>query len=369
MTSDSDPVRILVHQIGQLGDTIVSIPAIRAIREYFGPSARIHILHDVQGGGLVTSDMVLASTGVDDFIPYPFSRSSVGKIRGAARLWYLLRGMRFDAVVSVLPSDRPAKSLKRDRLFFRLCGISRIIGFDAIPHDTVHPCDHSGRATATSHEAVFRLERLHAHGILRSNNGYFRLPMVTVDPRQSKAASEWLRARRRHPEFDLIAICPGCKKSANAWPTDRFVEIGRRMLAGSHAELIVMGGPAERGMAEEVIAQWGGEGLLAAGEFSVTGSAAVLEHCKLMIGLDTGTTHLAAAVGVPCLVIQSANSSPGHWDPLGEGHSIIRHSVPCAGCLHHDCPVEGHPCMRDITVDEVWESVQQVMSKHRTVVP
>lgn len=353
-----------MYQIGSLGDTIVSIPALRAIRAHFGERARIDLLHDVNKSGLVTSEEVLAGTGlVQSFLPYSAERSAAGKLGSAFDLWRRLRPMRFDAVVSLLPSDRPKAALARDRTFFRLCGIRRMIGFRPLPRQLVHPRDENGCARASSHEAVLRLERLHRDGILSTTDGCFRLPLLTVDAGQAASVRNWLRARRREPGRVLVAIAPGCNKRANAWPAERFIDLSRRILTGRRAEIVVVGGAADRGIAERMAAAWGGEGIVAAGSFSVAGSAALLSHCGLLIGLDTGTTHLAAAVNVPCVIIQSANSHPGHWDPLGQGHTVVRRSPLCAGCLHFECPVEGHPCMNEITVDEVWRAVERILDK------
>jgi ADP-heptose:LPS heptosyltransferase len=95
----------------------------------------------------------------------------------------------------------------------------------------------------------------------------------------------------------------------------------------------------------------------------VAESAALLSRCSLLVGLDTGTTHLAAAVGVPCVVIQSANSFPGHWDPLGANHAVLRADVPCGGCLLQECPVAGHPCMQNLTTDLVWDAVEIAVAR------
>jgi ADP-heptose:LPS heptosyltransferase len=355
-------LKVLVYHIGSLGDTIVCIPALRALRHQFGNDARITLLHDVHDSGLVTAEAVLSCTHlVNGFLTYRFERSINRKARSAWSLHSLLRKNRFDVVVSLLPSDRSAKALWRDRLFFRLCGIRRMIGFRPIPISTVYPRDH-GLALSTAHESAFRMRRLADAGISTEGNVYWRLPLIDITGADARAAIEWLHINRRYPERALIAICPGCKKPANVWDTERFIEIGRRLLATRAIELIVLGGPAERNSAERMIEAWGGEGIMAAGDFSVIGSAGLLSQCRLLVGLDTGTTHLAAAVGVRCVVVQSANSFPGHWDPLGDDHVVLRRSVPCAGCLQQKCPVEGHPCMNELTIAEVWRAVQKALS-------
>jgi heptosyltransferase-3 len=353
-------MRVLVYQIGQLGDTIVSVPALRAIRGHFGTSAWISLVHD-ENHRLVNSQMVLEGSGlVDEFIPY----SPKKKLRTAVKLWRRLRRQHFDAAVSVLPSDRPRRALLRDRIFYRSCGISRLIGFRPYPESEIRPRCASGRPAMTSNEAVFRLRRLLAERIGIASEDCFALPLLNASPERQAAVDRWLEGRRMHPRRPLVALCPGCKKPANAWPAERFLEIARRLLSLDLFELVILGGPAERGLADFLTANLEGHAIHAAGCFSVAESAALLSRCSLLVGLDTGTTHLAAAVGVPCVVIQSANSFPGQWDPLGENHSVIRADVPCAGCLQQECPVAGHLCMQSITVEVVWKAIESVVNSH-----
>ena len=84
-----------------------------------------------------------------------------------------------------------------------------------------------------------------------------------------------------------------------------------------------------------------------------------------MVGLDTGTTHLAAAQGVPCVALYGCREEPGLFYTLGVGHTILRHSVPCAGCrlIMQPCPVAGHPCMTGISVDAAWDAVEEMVKR------
>ncbi|MGO4884760.1 MAG: glycosyltransferase family 9 protein [Bryobacteraceae bacterium] len=349
-------MKILVYRIGSLGDTIVSIPALRAVRAHFGSDAHIAVLHNVSRAGVVTTREVLACAQLaDEFIPYQFEASLGPRVRTALTLRAQLRACRFDAAVSLLPSERSASALRRDVWFFRSCGIPQVIGFRPVPESVVRPRQ-NGRPLRMPNEALILLQRLRDSGIALNGDGHFRIPLLQPGAADLAAGDQWLRARRRHPGRALVALCPGCKKPANSWPLDRFIELGRRIAATACAEILVLGGPAERTLAENMIAGLGGEGINAAGDFSVAGSAALLSQCQLLVGLDTGTSHLAAALGVPCVVIQSANSFAGHWDPLGDSNIILRRAVPCEACLCSECPVANHPCM-DISVDEVWRAV------------
>jgi ADP-heptose:LPS heptosyltransferase len=303
---------------------------------------------------------------VDRFISYQFHNSISRKIFTALRLWVQLWRLRFAVVVSLLPSQRSAKSLARDVFFFRLCGIRRHVGFSAIPEAELQPRDSRGARLRTRQESRLRLSRLERSGIALAESESYRQPLVEVPQSERLAVDRWLTAWRRKPERTLVAICPGCKQPANAWHLSNFLEIGRRLIAAREFELIVVGGPAERGAAEQLTKSWG-EGLMAAGEFSVMGSAAILQRCQFMIGLDTGTSHLAAGVGTACVVVQGARTVPGMWDPLGPGHTVIRKQVNCEACHEFKCPKPDHPCMSMITVDEVWSAVETLrLNKHHT---
>jgi heptosyltransferase-2 len=149
------------------------------------------------------------------------------------------------------------------------------------------------------------------------------------------------------------------------WPPDRFAEVGRRLLDKYRVEIIVVGGPAERLLGEDLVGLWGA-GLNAAGNFGVVETAALFQKCVFTITLDTGPMHLAAAVGTKCIALFSGIESPGKWDPLGDGHSVIRKDVSCACCRTTVCPVEDHPCMNNITVEEVWLQVESFMARIET---
>ena len=356
-------MKVLVYQIGQLGDTIVSVPALRAVRQYFGKQALIALMHDATQR-LVTAQMVLEGSGlVDEFIPYSPEKTTIGKkLRTVSKLLRRVRRERFDAVVSLLPSDRPRWALLRDRIFYRACGISRLIGFHPYSEAEIRPRGPLGRPSLTPNEAILRLQRLLVEGIGVAVENLFALPLLSVNSDRLEMVDRWLQGRRKYPGRPLVALSPGCKKPANAWPMERFLEIARRLVSLDQFELVILGGPAEQGLADCLTAGLEGQAIHAAGCFSVAESAALLSRCSLSIGLDTGTTHLAAAVGVPCVVIQSANSFPGQWDPLGENHLIVRADVPCEGCLLQECPLADHPCMRKISVDVAWVAIETAIS-------
>jgi ADP-heptose:LPS heptosyltransferase len=351
---------VLIFQIGSLGDTIVTIPALRAVRRHFGDAAELTLLHSINEGiPVIPADVLAGSALVDKFIGYPFVRGDrVRQLLVTAKLWWRLRRACYDWVVSLAPAERPAASLQRDQLFFRQCGIKRQAGFQPFPETEFHARDADGRPVTVSSEAIYRLRRLERDGIAVVPELDFAAPLLTAPPDELEKALSWLASGRKYPDRPLVAICPGSQMPAKEWPLDRFVEIGRRLLELERFELVVVGGPAEQAMGDLLLSEWG-TGLNAAGKFSVLGSGALLSLCEFMFGLDTGTTHLAAALGTPSLTLYSERANPGQWEPMGRNQVVLCHPVPCSGCRERVCPVAEHPCMTGISVATAWSKLEE----------
>lgn len=354
----------MVYLFGSLGDSIVAIPALRAVRRHF-PGGEIVLLQNFQtGGGLVKASEVIPGGLVDRYLSYNSRLGSIAKVLGFYRLWRLLRHERFDAAAYLVISERPAKSVKRDRFFFSACGIKKLYGFHPFSAAKLYPVDARGRPATTEHEVGRKLRRLEMDGIKALADEDLKMPLMQFSPPELDEIDKWLHSRRLNPSGRLIAMAPGCKTPANAWPLANFIELGSRLMAEENCEIIVVGGKAEFEMGEQITAAWG-RGINSAGAFSVHESGALLSRCDLYIGLDTGTTHLAAAAGTRCFAMYGERNNQGHWFPLGSGHRVLFHPVSCAGCRFQECPVPGHPCMTGISLESAWSNLKEFIADHR----
>ena len=352
--------RVLVFQIGSLGDTVLSVPALQALRDHVGPTATVTLLHDDGSVGRVTPTSIIPSGLVDDALRFvgPTPRATIGgatsvnpvavagrraagALRRGADAVALLRRLRrrhFDAVVNLALADRSARSLRRDRAFFRLAGIETIVGFDGeVP----------GRP-----EAQVRLERLAPLG---APTDLGRGPWFVAADHEQRDADRW-RADNGLADRAIVTIAPGTLMDAKRWPTERWNALGRRLRIELDLEPVVVGGPADHEEGDLLVAAWEG-GANAAGALTPGASAALMAGAALHVGVDTGTTHLASAAGTPVVALYSHRAPIEQWAPMGPDRWVIDHPVPCAGCLAVDCPVSGHPCMTGIELDEVWAQV------------
>ena len=342
--------RILVYRIGQLGDTIIALPAMWAIRKHF-PAAYLALLSDRHPGtGYVLAPSVLPKEGLfDEYISYE-ARIGGSDPRKLLMVLPRLRQGRFDTLVYLAPRLRTRWQVWRDLTFFRLAGITRFIGqrgFEPLPRRASgSPLPHQ------EHEADHLLKRLACSGILVTPPGHGCMDLGLTEAEVAKA-QEWLRTHvGAEPQGPLIGLGPGSKMPSKVWPEDRYVVLGHYLIDELGAFPIVFGGPEDRELGNRLIAEWN-LGANAAGELNVRQGAATLSFCRLYVGNDTGTMHLAAAVGTQCIAVFAAQDWPGRWYPYGTQHIILRRSVPCEGCRLTECIEHDMACLKQIHVTEV----------------
>ena len=328
-----------------IGSGIAALPAIHAVRAHFGEDAEYWLLtRHVPAGTSHPGELLIDWGRLEGLLFRP-------RLRQMGRWLALLRQVHRLGVERAVYVDLSAPrsgTLTMLHTFCRLAGLGRPLGLPG----PIPP------AYASPHEPARRLANLAAAGLPCP-----ALPVLPpLPPPAAGDVDEWLAANAR-PGRRLVAICPGARATANHWPEDRFIALGERLIRDGGYELVICGGPAEREVAERLRESWG-EGLVAAGALSLAATARLLSLCDLVVGLDTGTSHLAAALGVPLVEIQGGRCDRGAWDPLGRDVTVLRFEVPCAGCGHAVCPLEIHPCMRGIHLEQVWHAVQQRLTRH-----
>ncbi|HNR35328.1 MAG TPA: glycosyltransferase family 9 protein [Candidatus Hydrogenedentes bacterium] len=339
-TGERDPVRrILVVRLGNLGDIVVALPAFHALRKRF-PDARIVLLTSPTLRGAPGAEDVLADDPTfDDCIVYHADES------GRPRFWRALCGRirreSFDITI-MLPDDRSRfRNLAKHMALLAVAGQRRFVGFRLVSPDQ------------------FRLGQVpRLMGLLEP------LGITEIEPCPWIRVSEERRqtALRRFIPGDnrpLVAMQCGAKRPANRWMPERFVEVGRRLIEEHGVHILLTGGPGERTLADEVARGIGGHCTSLAGETSVTDLAILLERCVLLVSNDTGTMHVAAAMGVPVVAIFSARDHPFRWYPYGTHHCVLRHDVECSPCLQDVCPLYSEPvCLSAITAGQVFDAAR-----------
>jgi len=358
-------VKILIFHVGQLGDTVVALPALWAIRDHF-PRAHITLLSDRHAGKpyVVSADLLRGGGVCDAFEFFPVGGSPLASLLRPARLLGCLaklRAQRFDVLVYLAPSARRPEQIARDRRFFAAAGIQTFIGMDDFPAPFHHTPGQPLRAVG--HEADQLLARLRSDGIPVPAPGEGCLGLGLGEAEEHEV-QHWLNQLPSDGQRPWIGVGPGSKMPAKRWPVERFQTVVAELLDQFDAWPVVFGGPEDRDVGDQLVRAWG-RGYNAAGALGLRAAAAALRRSELFLGNDTGTMHLAAAAGVRCVAIFSARDWPGKWDPYGSGHRVFRAAVDCEGCFLVACAERQNECLTRITTHEVAAACSEILQLRR----
>jgi heptosyltransferase-2 len=144
------------------------------------------------------------------------------------------------------------------------------------------------------------------------------------------------------------------------WLTERFASLCR-LLESEKIATVLFGSPADQAIGRQIQAEAGVPVASLIGRDTLELLPHLLSHLDVFVSGDTGTAHLAAALGIPVLALFGP-TDPGLTRPLGPVSATIWKSPPCAPCFLPHCPID-HVCMRSISVEEVLEKVQDRLSR------
>ncbi len=342
--------RVLIYRLGSLGDTVVALPCFHLIARVFPQAERLLLTNFPVHAKAPAAAAVLGESGlVDGYVRY---RAGTRNPFELLRLAWEIRSLRPDVVVYLMPV-RPLKKVQRDRLFFRLAGVRRMVGFPG-EDELTHPFD---KTTGLYESEAGRLARL----LRPLGDAAIEDPLnwsLNLTAGERALALAELGELGNHP---LIVCGPGTKMQAKDWGQENWRALLERLGGAYPAYGLVMVGAGDDGAAADFAGRaWKGPLVNLCGRLSPRETAAVIERAAVFLGPDSGPMHLAASVGVPCVIAFSARGLPGVWFPPGQ-HQIIYHQTECFGCELVTCTVEKRRCLTSITVEEMAAAVDRVL--------
>ena len=344
--------KVLIYRLGSLGDTVVALPCLHLIARTFPNAERQMLTNFPVSAKAPASAAVLGSSGlVHGYMRYTVGTRSPDEL---LRLNSEIRSFRPDMMIYLMP-PRPLKSVRREALFFRLAGVKRIIGL---------PGEDELRYRFDAGTELYESEAHRLARALRTLGDAHPEDMANWDlvltPEEKSAAVEALRPVSGKP---ILVCAPGCKMQANDWEQANWrALLARLALRYPDHALVLAGAEQDAEVCAFVSQDWVGPRLNLAGKHTPRESAAILGHARVFIGADSGPKHLAACMGVPCVCVFSARDLPGVWFPPGSRNVIVHHQPECAGCGLETCIEMEKKCIRSVTVDEMEQAVERVMS-------
>jgi ADP-heptose:LPS heptosyltransferase len=343
---------VLIYRLGSLGDTVVALPCFHLIARAF-PNAKRRLLTNFPVHAKApASAAVLGNSG----LVHGYMRYTVGT-RNPLELMRLareIRRFRPDLVVYLM-HIRPWNAIRRDRLFFRMAGVSRIVGIAEEQEMKVR----FDATTGFFEREAERLSRLVAELGDANPADLANWGLVLSDTEREEAETAMTPLGGR----PLIVCGPGTKMPAKDWGQDKWQALLGRIDAKYPGHgLALVGAKEEFSVAEHAARQWKSPWVNLCGNLAPRATAAMLAHARIFLGPDSGPMHLAASVGAPCVIPFSAASPPGIWFPPGIKHQIVYHRPSCCGCYLEKCNVDGHPCLGSISVSEMESAVDRAMN-------
>ena len=158
----------------------------------------------------------------------------------------------------------------------------------------------------------------------------------------------------------LVAINPIAKWPTKLWDTERFAVLAERIRDELACEIAFTGSSVDRPVITRIARMMGRAPLNLTGQTNLKELAYFYSRCKLLITTDTGPMHMAVAMGCPVVALFGP-TAPWRTGPYGKGHKVIRADVECSPCFKKRC--DHMKCMKEITVDKVFEGVREVITE------
>lgn len=349
-----NPQKICIHRVGQIGDILCAIPAMKAIRRAY-PKAEITLLTSPgEEGNPGAAELLKGEKWIDHLhVYYSSELGSLCKIRSFAQK---LKYERFDAWFQLPQDITTFKTELRNMFFAKVVGVKWAGGYH------VNTLKFFVRDQA-KHQKFIRESELQCRHLkdigINSCNAGFELSI----PDGEHIGAERLRNEFGIVEGIIMALAPGGKRPSNRWHVERFAEIGRRWIA-SGGQVVIIGGSADKDLGERIIEECGVRAANLCGKTTLLGAAGILKLSELLVTNDSGPMHLAASVCTLCVVVFSARDFPVKWYPVGKDHMVIRKDVPCSPCFMDVCS-NNNLCMAEVQVDEIWDAVTRITKKER----
>jgi predicted lipopolysaccharide heptosyltransferase III len=333
--------RILLIQLGDIGDVVLTTPTMRALRENT-PCGEIFVFAREHARELVED-----CPWVDGVISVNKDRRNLREEIAYQRdLLAELRSRRFELTIDLRTGTRGAivSYLSGARVRIGRYSDNGTLWRNRLFTHLIRP-----ENELEQYCSLHNLNILAPLGLDVKDTS----PALEVTPEKEKSALEILRREKVPPDKPILALHPFSRWSYKEWIIQNYVELINYIGSRYPLSTIITGAPGERDRVDEIVSRSSVDAYNLAGRTSLGELPAVLKKCSLLIGIDSAAIHIAAAVGTPTITIFGP-SSPVNWAPRGKQHSVIQKNLPCVPCRQKGCNnTEVSRCLNELGQEEV----------------
>ncbi len=334
-----DPRNILVIDFGQLGDVVLSLPALGAIRKRF-PRARITVAVGKPGADVVSLSGFANETLVVDRVALRdgFKPLSVFRV---FKIVKDVRARKFDFVIDL-------HSLSETNLLGFLSGAPKRLysrrpgrSLDYLANFRPRP------PVETDHRKRHLIDRYLDVVTPLEIEKVDRLPTLKTRATDATSVERILSKAKADAGSPLVGLFPGAGHPSRRWPLEQFASLADFLIRNDQVKILVFLGPEERAFAKDIRRQFP-PSVVILDQLTIPQLAAAQARLAAFVSNDTGPMHIASAVGTPVVLLLDKRA-PESYLPQGDRHKVIYNNV-----------------IDDITVDEVYAATRAILASERT---
>ncbi len=339
--------RILLIRLSAIGDIVFASPMINALRRRY-PEAHIAWLTEPAQQSLLEHH-----PGLDEVIVWPKAEwKALWRQRRYLTLWRRLRvfaaalkARRFDTAIDM-------QGLLKSGLWARLSGAPTRIGLgsrEGSRHLMTQVVEKGGD------EHMIGSEYRHLAAVLGLESDPFPM-LVQSDLKSIRHADAVIENHGLTAGFAII--CPFTTRPQKHWFDDAWQTLAKKLRETFGLPVVMLGGPADRDAARRIAA--GTDIIDFTGETTLLEANALIARCTLLVGVDTGLTHLGTAWHKPTVCL--FGSTRPYLQTDSPRTRVIYHALPCSPCRRSPTCNGAFPCLREITADEVRDEAKKALS-------
>ena len=332
------PEKILIRGPNWVGDAVLAIPAMKAVRARF-PDANITVLVRPWVAGLFTSA---------PFVDSVWREEKPSTLTDWKRIIRDLRGRGFDLAL-LLPNSFESA------LMMFLGGVPQRIGYATEARRWM--LTGSIAPNKAQHQVQYYLE------LVKMLSANVEQPSIRIEATSEERsdARKLLSAEGIPNGSPFLVLNPGAAYgSAKRWPEDRFAGVADALARQCQMGVALIGSATEGSIASQVRDRMKTCAAVLSGKTSLETLIGVLAESSLLVTNDSGPMHIATALGVPTVAVFGSTDDKvtGPW---GARTRIVKHQVECSPCLLRECPID-HRCMNGVTVDDVCRAARELLA-------
>jgi len=330
--------KILVIKLRAIGDVLLSTAVLKNLRYNF-PNAKIDFLTEPPA-----KEIVDGNPFIDELIIFEREKNNLIK-------FWELRKRKYDLVIDLFCNPRSALLTfitgAKYRVGYAFRGRSYAYNVKLKPRKEVH------------HNVEFNLDALRAIGLEIIDKEIY----IQLNEEAEKFAEKFWKENNLNGKM-VIALNPSGTWETKRWGIEKFAKLGDIIAKNFNAKILILWGNQKELEDAQKIFSIMEEKPLIPPKTNLKQLASILKRCSFTISNDSGPMHISTAVGTPTLGIYGP-TNPYAQGPYGEKHLWVRkEDLECIACNLTKCPI-GNICMKDLTVETVFEAFLKLVEKNK----